>query len=117
MKHHILMFFTALSMAHSDALNLLASSTIFVPSLITHIAYLARPVWEEEDEESFESQFKPASLYVDRDLIFSYFTERESTATPGPSVRFTKHFRSFTMLSSTPHRPASTFQRSFYVHL
>ncbi|KAK1225712.1 hypothetical protein PQX77_011332 [Marasmius sp. AFHP31] len=64
MKLHILMFFTALSIAHSDALNLLASSTVFIPSLITHIAYLARPVWEEEDEASFEPQFKPALLTI-----------------------------------------------------
>ncbi|KAL0072457.1 hypothetical protein AAF712_000220 [Marasmius tenuissimus] len=64
MKLHILMFFTALSIAHSDTLNLLASSTVFIPSLITHIAYLARPVWEEEDEASFEPQFKPASLTI-----------------------------------------------------
>ncbi|KAG7098668.1 hypothetical protein E1B28_000582 [Marasmius oreades] len=64
MKNHILMFFTAFSLAHSDALNLLASSLVFIPSLITHVAYLSRPIWEEEDAEGFEPQFRPASLTI-----------------------------------------------------
>ncbi|KAL0564211.1 hypothetical protein V5O48_017841 [Marasmius crinis-equi] len=64
MKQHILMFFAALSMSHSDAVNVLAASAVFIPSLITHIAYLSRPVWEEEDEASFEPQFQPASLTI-----------------------------------------------------
>ncbi|KAF9263249.1 hypothetical protein L218DRAFT_337451 [Marasmius fiardii PR-910] len=64
MKNHILMFFTALSVADPNALNLLAGSQVLIPSLITHIAYLARPIWEEEDEESLDSQFRPASLTI-----------------------------------------------------
>ncbi|ESK97149.1 rad26 atrip [Moniliophthora roreri MCA 2997] len=62
MKAHVLMFFAALSVAEPDGLNLLVNSQVLIPSVVTYIAYLTKPIWEEEDEETWDPVLKPASL-------------------------------------------------------